>query len=565
MAETRLERIQKVTVAMDNEFASFKPQYRDLGDYIVPTRTRFTLSDTNRGDRRNLKIIDATATLASRTLRSGFVAGMTSPARPWFRVTLDDTKLAEYGPVKIWLDGVTKIMSSFFLRSNLYSLLPVVYGDMGDFALGSLFVEEDFENVMHSYSFPIGSYRIANDDKLRVRVFYREFKMTVRQIVRKFGKLSSDGSSLPDWSNISLPVRTCWERGEYEAWFNVKHIVKQNESRDDSRILSKFKPYSSLYYESSTPGEDDRFLSEKGYSYFPLLAPRWEVAGEDVYGTSCPGMIALGYIKALQTMQKRKAQAVEKSLNPPMTGPTALKGKRSSILPGDITYVDSQNESQRFRPAHEVSPQTEAILLDIQDHRTMIRRAYYEDLFLMLAQSEDVQRTAREIDERHEEKLLALGPVLEQTDQDLLDPLIDIGFNLGIAQEKFPPPPPEIQGKRLKIEYVSIMAQAQKLAGIANIERFTSFVVNLAATSGISEVLDKADLDQTVDVYGERLGVDAELIRDDDAVAVIRERRLQQQQQQQTMNALDQAADTVQKLSKADLEKDNLMKRMVNV
>jgi len=548
---------------MENDRSSFLPQYRDIGDYVLPNRARFTLSDTNRGDRRNLKIIDATASLASRTLQSGMMAGMTSPARPWFRLSLHDQDLAEYDPVRIWLDTVTKRMASFFLRSNLYNRLPAVYGDIGNFATAAMFLEEDFDNVMHGYVFPIGSYMIANDEKLRVRVFAREFRMTVRQIIRKFGKLKSDGSSLRDWSNISLQVQQAWERGDYETTFDIMHIVKPNENRDDSKLSSKFKKFSSIYYEKGTSASDEKFLSEKGYSYFPVLAPRWEVTGEDSYGTSCPGMTILGYIKSLQTMQKRKAQAIEKMVNPPMTGPTSLKGKRASILPGDITYVDPQNGQQGFRPAHEVDPKLEALLLDIQDHRQMIRRAYYEDLFLMIAESSDTQKTAREIEERHEEKLLALGPVLEQVNQDLLDPLIDLGFNFGLEQGEFPPPPVEIQGQPLKVEYISIMAQAQKLAGISNIERFTSFVVNLAATSGVAEVVDKVDFDQTVDVYGERLGVDSELIRSDEAVAGIRQRRLEQQQAQQTMAGITQVADAAQKLSKTDLEKDNLMKRLV--
>ena len=541
------------------------PQWRDIGDYVLPNRARFTLSDMNRGDRRNLKIIDASATLASRTLRSGMMAGITSPARPWFRLTIHDQDLAEYGPVRRWLDTVTKRMASFFLRSNLYNMLPKVYGDIGNFSTAAMFIEEDFDNVLHSYVFPIGSYMIANDEKLRVCVFAREFRMTVRQLVRKFGRLSSEGSSQPDWSNFSVGVRTAWEQGDYETAFDVVHIVRPNENHDDSMMLSKFKKFSSIYYEKGTSSADNRFLSEKGYDYFPVLAPRWEVTGEDSYGTSCPGMDVLGYIKALQTMQKRKAQAIEKMVNPPMTGPTALKGKRASILPGDITYVDTQNGSQGFRPVHEVDPKLEALLLDIQDHRQIIRRSYYEDLFLMIAESSDTQKTAREIDERHEEKLLALGPVLEQVNQDALDPLIDIGFNLGINQGEFPTPPEEIQGQPLKVEYISIMAQAQKLAGISNIERFTSFAVNLAATSGVTEVIDKVDLDQTIYVYGERLGVDAELIRSDEDVAGIRERRLQAQQAQQALAGLNQVADTAQKLSKTDMEKDNLMKRMVGV
>ena len=41
--------------------------------------------------------------------------------------------------------------------------------------------------------FPIGSYMIANDRRLNVRVFMREFRMTVRQIAEEYGTITPEG------------------------------------------------------------------------------------------------------------------------------------------------------------------------------------------------------------------------------------------------------------------------------------------------------------------------------------------------------------------------------------
>ena len=164
---------------------------------------------------------------------------------------------------------------------------------------------------------------------------------------------------------------------------------------------------------------------------------------------------------------------------------------------------------------------------------------------------------------RHEEKLLALGPVLEQLNDDLLDPLIDNAFAMAFEQGAFPDPPEELQDQELKVEYISIMAQAQKLTGIANIERFTTFVVNTSAQSENPEMLDKVNFDQIVDNYGDRMGVDANMVRSDEEVEEMRARRAEAQQKAAMLESLNQAADTAQKLSKADLEKDNALKRVV--
>ena len=87
--------------------------------------------------------------------------------------------------------------------------------------------------------------------------------------------------------------------------------------------------------------------------------------------------------------------------------------------------------------------------MDIQDVRQRINGSFYADLFLMLANATDTRMTATEVAERHEEKLLMLGPVLERLHNELLDPLIDITFNRMIENNLIPPAPPELQGMEL--------------------------------------------------------------------------------------------------------------------
>lgn len=572
MAESKRHRNEVLRTQMVNERSSFDSHWRSVLDFTTPTRARFTLSDNNRGERRNLKIINNTAALASRTLSSGMMAGITSPARPWFKLGVSDSDLMEYGPVKYWLQAVENEMYNQFFRSTLYNTLPLTYTDLGNIGTAAIFMEEDFDTVSRFYSFPAGSFYLANDELNRIRVFMREFRMTVRQVVEKFGRFDMRGN--PDWSNITDHVKTLWDRGHYETWIDIVHVVKPNEDFDFNSKLSEHKRYISIYYErgsSSASGkvnymtsskEWDKMLSERGYNHFPILAPRWEVTGEDVYATNCPGMMAHGDNKALQTMEKRRAQAVEKKVNPPMTAPTMMRNSKASILPGDITYADIREGQQGFRPAHEVNFQLQELDQAIQNHEYRIKRSYFEDLFLMISQSDRREITAREIDERHEEKLLVLGPVLEGLNQDLLDPLIDNQFAFGFEQGRFPPPPPELEGVDLKVEYVSVMAQAQKLTGISNIERTVGFAINISTQTQNPELLDKIDFDQVIDNYGKRMGVDVDIIRTDERVDERRQQRQQAIQQQQTMENLRTGSEISKNLSKSDLEKDNVLKRL---
>ena len=564
LEKTLREKLEGIRLELDSERQSFMSHWRELADYFLPRRARFTITDNNQGNKRNQKILDNTPTLAARALRSGMHGGLTSPARPWFRLTTPNPELAENESVKKWLSDVTKRLQTIFIKSNLYNILPIVYGDIGVFGTNAMLIEEDFDSVLRVYTFPVGTYWISNNDKGIVDVFFREFRMTVRQIVSKFAKM--ENGEVSDWGNISETVKNAWTNNTREQWIEMVHCIIPNEKYDDKKIDAKFKKYLSAYYEKGTAGgngyKTGDVLRESGYDRFPILTTRWEVASEDVYGTDCPGMTALGDNKQLQTGEKRGAQALEKFVNPPMGAPSSLMHKKTSILPGDITYYDVREGQQGFKPIHEIDPRLGDLEAKQQQIRHRVDRAFFVDLFLMLANDERNERpTAREIDAKTEEKLLALGPVLEQLNQDLLDPLIDIVFEYANRQGQIPVPPTELQGSELKVEYISIMAQAQKMAAIGTLERFIAFASQLAGVS--PDALDKIDLDQTIDEYGEMTGIAPGVIRPDDVVETIRNRRAQQAQQQQQAAALNQAAGAAKSLSQAEVSPDNALGMMV--
>jgi len=551
---------------MENDRSSFMAHWRDLGDFNLPRRAQFQTTDANRGDRRNLKLLDNTSTLAARTLRSGMMAGITSPARPWFRLSTPDPELAEIGTVKAWLHIVTMRMAAVFLRSNLYKALPLVYGDMGVFATAAMAIEEDFETTIRCTVFPVGSYMIATDEKGRVRVFFREFPMTVRQLVDQFGHPAGDKSDKAiDWSKFSDHVKNTWTTGSRETRIDIYHAIIPNEDYDPNSALSNAKKFRSVYYEkaSGNNSKADRLLSDAGFDMFPILAPRWETTGQDVYGTECPGMVSLGDTKQLQTGERRALQAIEKMINPPMTGPTSMRAQKASILPGDITLVDVREGQKGFQPAHEVNYNLQQHEIKQDQVRGRVRRAYYEDLFLMLASDSRQQpATAREIEERHEEKLLALGPVLEQLNQDLLDPLIDITFDIMLRQGLIPPPPDELQGIDLRVEYISIMAQAQKLAGLHGMERYKQAALEMATIFPGS--VDKTDADQFLEVYGDLTSVAPGIVRSDEDVDAIRAGRAQAEQAAAKAEQMQTMAAAAADLGTVKMDEDNAVTRIAS-
>ncbi|HBV3315389.1 TPA: phage tail protein [Klebsiella pneumoniae] len=548
-AETLKEQLQKQQAQLTNDRSSFDPHWRELSDFINPRGSRFLVTDVNRDDRRNTKIVDPTATLAARTLSSGMMSGITSPARPWFKLATPDPDMMDYGPVKLWLEVVQRRMNEVFNKSNIYQSLPLLYASLGNYSTGAMAVLEDDSDVIRTMMFPIGSYYMANSPRGSVDTCFRKFSMTVRQLVMEFGL-----------NNVSDSVKGMWDSGNYESWIEVIHAVYPNIDRDTAKLNSKNKPVKSVYYEVG--GDSDKLLRESGFDEFPIMAPRWEVNGEDVYGSSCPGMIALGQVKALQLEQKRKSQLIDKATNPPMVGPSSLRNQRVSLLPGDITYIDQVTGQDGFKPAYLVNPNTADLLADIQDTRQIINSAYFVDLFMMLQNINTRSMPVEAVIEMKEEKLLMLGPVLERLNDECLNPLIDRTFSIMARKNLLPPPPDVLQGMPLRIEYISVMAQAQKSIGLSSLSSTVGFIGQLAKAK--PEALDKLNVDQAIDAFAEMSGVSPTVIVPQEQVEQVREQRAQQQQQQQMVAMGMAAAQGAKTLSEAQTADPSVLTALSN-
>ena len=522
------------------ERSSWITHWREISDYQQPRSGRFVATDRNRGDKRANHILDNAAVFGARTLAAGLMSGVTSPARPWFRLEIEDRDLMESGAVKAWLHETAALIRRIFSSSNTYRALHSVYEELGLFGTAASVVLPDFENVIHHHPLTVGEYALATNDRGEVDTLIREFQMTVGQMVGQFGL-----------ENCSLTVRSLYNQCIYDAWVDVLHIVEPRRERDYAKRDGKNKRFASIYLE---PGKDggDTFLSESGFDRFPVLAPRWVVTGNDVYGTS-PGMECLGDVKQLQHQQLRKGQGIDYMVNPPLQVPTRYKEATKARLPGGVFYVDSTGQNAGVRSAFEVRLDLQHLLIDIQDVRERIRQAYYADLFLMIAsQPANSRMTATEVAERHEEKLLMLGPVLERLHNELLSPLIDLAFERCVEANILPPPPPELEGMEVKVEFISVLAQAQRAVATSGMDRLLGAVGQLAALS--PAVVDKVDFDQVIDDYAEAYGVNPKIVVPDADVAAIREQRAAAQQAQQSAAVAPQAVESAKTASEINVQ-----------
>lgn len=523
--------------ALYMERSSWVEHWREISDYQLPRAGRFFASDRNDGKKRHNNIYDNTAMFSIRTLSAGMMAGMTSPARPWFRLGLKDKDLMESANVKNWLHQTGTLIRSIYAQSNTYRALHTVYEELGTFGTAATFMLPDFDNVVHHYPMTIGEYALAHNHKGEVDTVVREVDMTVGQIVEQFGI-----------ANVSQTVKNMFDQGNFDKWVTIIHMVEPRRDRDVSKKDAVNKRFSSVYFEA---GSDDtsKFLRESGFDRFPALTPRWTVTGNDIYGTS-PGMECLGDVKQLQHEQLRKAQGIDYQTLPPLQVPTAYKGQDKARMPGGVYYVDATGPGGGVRSAFEVNLNLQHLREDIVDVRERIKSSYYADLFLMLANDTRSGITATEVAERHEEKLLMLGPVLERLHNELLSPMIDITFDYCREANILPIPPKEMQGMELDIEFISTLAQAQRAVASQGMDQLIGRAINMSSVK--PDVLDKINFDQIIDDTGDMFGVNPALIVPDDVVANIRAERAQKQAAQNALASAPLMANAAQSASQID-------------
>lgn len=524
---------QKKFDDMKQEANTWTVSYRDISDYIAPHRGFFS-AQPNQGKLPNFqKIIDGTPVRDLKTLASGLMSGLTSPSRPWFKLGLPDEGLVGYKPVASWLALVQERMMSVFAKSNIYSSLYSLYEELGSFSTGTMAVLEDWKDVIRARNFTAGEYYLTIGVDGRVNGFARDYWRTVNQLVAEFGL-----------ENCSSNVQNLYESNNKEQWIQCIHLIEENRDHYN-KIL---KPWISIYWESNT--NEDKFLKITGFDDFPILAPRWSVTTTmDIYGRG-PGWDALGDVKMLQKLQKSKLLGVDKSIDPPIQVDGSVIGEPNT-LPGGVSRFSATLPNAGIKTAYSINLDLNAVQAAILETQNSIGKFFYRDLFLMLSQIDRSNMTAFEVSRRFEEKLLMLGPILERLEDELLDPLIDRTFNIMNRVGLIPQAPEELQGMDLKVEYISTLAQAQKMVGTTSIEQVSAYVGNIAALD--PTVLDVFNTQKAVSEYARLTGISPDIIRSDEEIAQLREQRAQAQQQSQLLPELATAAQGAKTLSETSL------------
>lgn len=533
--------LKKRRESLKQERNRWIPHWRELQAYINPLRGRFDDDTTYQKTRPDFRrIITSRSIKARNTLSSGMQSGLTSPSRAWFKLSVSDPDSVTQ-IVREWLDVVHERMMKVMGSSNFYQEIEATYDELATFGTSAMLIEEDFDNVIRCQTFTAGTYLVATDSNGMASTFIHDRWLTVQQMVEKFG-----------YNDCPPSVKDKWKDDNMDERIKVTNLIERDYSSEQRRFRSCW----------FTDIDNGHLLRESFFRSFPVMLPRWHAIPGSDYGYG-PGTIALSDIKQLMLMQKDRLIGVSKQVSPPLIVSSALMGQGIYTAPNAITYsgTEAGDPDKQVAPLYPVSLNLADLRLSIMDTEVAINESFYVDMFLMLQSRDNPQMTATEVAERRTEKMTVLGPVLERLESELLTPAIIRIFDIMADAEILPPPPEELQtlGSGFKLEYVSILAQAQQAMGIAPLQQISSFAATLLQS--FPEISDKLDFDRILEHYHLYLGTPADIVREQEEVDAIRQQRAEAMQQQQGLEQMTQGAGALEQVASGA----ELMSRAGNV
>lgn len=522
-----------------SERSSWDGQYSQLSAFFEPKNQRFNYQMVDQGQREDYNIVDETGTLTLRTCAAGMLSGMSPPTSAWFRYVTQNAEDMEDREVKAYLQRCEQIARDALLKSNFYGTILNSYREIALYGTTVFTIVEDEKTDFRCYPAPLGSYYLSGNRTLRPDFYMRIVNMTIRQVVNEFG-----------WDNVSDAVRTYFNSpgAQKDMWWPLVHVIHRADYFGTTHIKPTTKPWTSVYYELNTySGTNSRegILRESGFEENPVIAGRWNVVGENFYGFS-PAMDVLGTNMALQTLQTRILQGIDKQVNPPMVADPALISQSASVRPGDVTYVSMKDGTPGFKPAYQVQFAMDHATAMVEDHRKRIRRGLYEDLFMLISQDSRSDVTAEEIRARLEEKMMVLGPVIHRSIEEILKPTLERVMPILHRRGKLPRKPPKLHGKEIKIEFISILAAAERALQINGIKEFFQIVGSeeAVAVGAGDQILNTIKMDKITRRIADLIQIPADCMNTPEEAAQLAAQK--QQQQQAAANA-----DNAQKLTQA--------------
>ena len=506
----------------------YEPLWEEIAEFIFPRRIGIGYKPTP-GLKQTSKQYDSTASHSLNLLAASMHGTLTPSNSVWSSFKLRDDRLNQIKEVMDWTEAVTNTMSVARHQSTFSSEIHELYLDFGAFGGGCMFIDEKplfypgFNGLQYR-SLSNSEYCVSENAEGKVDTLFREFELSARAAVRKFGdnlgeKIQDAAEKKPD---MKFPFLHC----TYPKEMEFERVGEKNWS---------------FYYISI---DDKKLINGGGYYEFPYIVPRWSKSSGEDYGRG-PGHTALPDVKTLNKAKEFGLKAWAKDLDPPTFEKDNGVIGSLKLWPGGRNIARDKDSiwTMDHKIRYDVSQIKE------EELRTSIRQIFYSD---QLKLQEGPEMTATEVQVRYELMQRLLGPTLGRFEGEGMNPLIEREFGLMMraSSGKYPvlPPPPPILARMgvtdIDIEYEGPLAKSQRRGEMVRMQAVAGIAMQMIQGGFSPEILDNFDGDKVVRHASEIEGIPSKVIRSTEEVGAIREARAKKMAEEQKKQDLERLAAT---------------------
>ena len=481
--------------------------FEECYEYALPQRESFYTE--TRGRRRTDRIFDETAVVGVQEFASRLQAGIVPNFARWADfVAGSEVPKDQQKEVNLVLDGVTEYVFEILQQSNFSQ---EVHESFLDIALGTgiLLVEEgDAVNPIRFKAIPLPHAVLTSGHDDRVDHIFRKRMIRMKEL-----QVAYPNADLSEKMMVEMSKNPDKECEIIEVCYRNHYNIKEEEHH----FCAISKEYEHKIYQETY----------KGLGSNPYIVYRWSKCAGEVYGRG-PLQLALPAIKTANLVVELILENAQMAISGmyQVEDDGVVNVDNISLIPG--TIIPKAAGSQGLVP---IAPAGNFNVSDLvlRDMRTNIKKALYNDM--LGNPNEKTPMSATEVAERQADLSRQIGAAVGRLQSELVTPLLQRVVYILKKQGRIKIP--LVNGREVKVDSSSPLAQAQHQQDVSTIDRFLAMMQGRVGPELTNILVNQPSVAKYI---AKKLGIPEELIRSEEemqAAAQQMQQMMQQQQQQQ--------------------------------
>ncbi len=503
-----------------------------------------------------------------RKSAGGFLANLTSPARPWFDLLPSKNEKVEH-TVKMALNKLKEATEKTFQRTNAYAQCYKLFEDVMWAGFGCMIISEDEESICSFQTLRVGTYALDIGKNGLVDRVARRFAWTPEQILETFG---------PDWTPEF--VKELVKKGSAKR-LEIWNLIEPNPQgfnrkfdpieKDGRKVVDEGNEYRSFYFMKGAGPVDKRhgercgILRITGYTHNPIIAPRLDYEQGDVYGLG-RGIDGIYNARGVQTFKADELRIDGVRAQQPVVATSDFKNRIQLGRKGVNIAKQGEQVKDRVVPIFSTLPDASDTRQCMLESKEELEELFYVDAFAVIDSQKNNPgvKTATEIEYLKTENLAKLGAITINLNIEMLDPMVRTvcKYTFDRDHTTLTDEHRQILGESgilngIEVEYVSQIALAQKAGALTSVQQYIAFAGTLAAMKQdpLDNPADNVDTDAALKLVGQMLNVPEIVNKDEKDVERKRETAKEAAARQQQTAEMGVMANSAKQIGEIPLDK----------